>query len=150
MTLTTACLSSRQVTLNARSAESGKFNVISTPQQQTKPQKRPCAHLPASHWLSYPHEEPSGGNTSGRECRAGDPWEMRRTDALRQDLSCLLRPQHQPEDRKKERKRKPQRSKEGVVWPRSASTETRSPIHSPVQGARLLRNQACFSNVYSS
>lgn len=43
------------------------------------------------------------GTPVGRECRAGDPWEMRRTDALRQNLSCLLRPQHQPEDRKKER-----------------------------------------------
>lgn len=73
----TACVSSCQVTLNGRSAESEKFNVISTPQQQTKPQKRPCAHLPASHWFSHLHEEPSGGNTGeegvqGRGSLGGD------------------------------------------------------------------------------
>lgn len=58
----------------------------------------------------------------GRECRAGDPWEeMRSTDALRQDMPCLLRQvQHQQKESKKEtkqaRKKKPQRK--GLCGPK--------------------------------
>lgn len=88
----TACLSSQQLTLNDRSAESEKLKChLYTSTTNKATQTSPCSPASKSLVLS------SAWRTIWRECRAGDPWEeMRSTDALRQDMPCLLRPQHQP------------------------------------------------------